>query len=265
MNYYVKNIWWPMKDYNISGSIVVYNKPQDAYKTVETVLKNTDSNFSLYIIDNASPEKINEMLKKHFDANYIDSAENLGFGRGHNLVIDRLESKYHFVINPDIIIDENTVDTLCDFMDTHPDVAIACPKVLYPDGSLQLIAKRRPSFLALVARRIPLPFLKGLEDKYLAVDMDQDSDFEVDFCTGCFFVIRTEIFKEIGGFDPDYFLYFEDADITMRAKQKGKAWYVPAATVVHYWHRETKTNMKRFLTQIKSMFIYFKKWGFRLF
>ena len=58
---------------------------------------------------------------------------------------------------------------------------------------------------------------------------------------------------------------FEDADITMRAKQKGKAWYVPSANVVHLWHRETATSCRRFMTQVKSMFIYFKKWGFKLF
>ena len=254
-----------MKDYNISGSIVVYNKPDDACKTVEAVLKHTDSNFSLYVIDNASPDRINETLKKRFSANYIDLPENIGFGRGHNKVLDKIDSKYHFVINPDILINENTINILCDFMDTHPDVAIACPKVLHPDGSLQYIAKRRPSLMALVSRRIRLPFLRKLEDNYLGKDLDQNSDFEVDFCTGCFFVRRTDVFKEIGGFDEDYFLYFEDADITMRAKQKGKAWYVPAADVIHFWHRETATSTKRFLTQVKSMFIYFKKWGFRLF
>ncbi len=254
-----------MKDYKISGSIVVYNKPDDAYKTVESVLKHTDDRFSLYIIDNASPEKISAMLKQHFDTNYIDLDENVGFGRGHNKVLDIIDSKYHFIINPDILINENTISTLCDFMDAHPDVAIACPKVLHPDGSIQYIAKRKPSLMALVSRRIRLPFLKGLEDRYLGKDLDQDTDFEVDFCTGCFTVIRTDVFREIGGFDKDYFLYFEDADITMRAKQKGKAWYVPSSNVTHFWHRETATSGKRFFTQVKSMFIYFKKWGFKLF
>ena len=254
-----------MKDYKISGSIVVYNKPDDAYKTVESVLKNTDSNFSLYVIDNASPENINRMLKQHFDTNYIDLDENVGFGRGHNQVLDVIDSKYHFIINPDILVNENTINNLCDFMDTHPDVSIACPKVLHPDGTVQYIAKRRPSLMALVSRRIHLPFLKKIEDKYLAKEMDQDADFEVDFCTGCFTVIRTDVFKEIGGFDKDYFLYFEDADITMKAKQKGKAWYVPSADVIHFWHRETASSGSRFMTQLKSMFIYFKKWGFKLF
>ena len=253
-----------MKDYSLSGSIVVYNKPDDAYKTVESVLKYTGDNFSLYVVDNASPEKINEKLKGQFVANYIDLEENVGFGKGHNKVLDRIDSKYHFIINPDILINENTISNMCRFMDSHPDVSIACPKVLHPDGTIQYIAKRKPSLMALVARRIKLPFLRKVEDRYLAKEMDQDTEFEVDFCTGCFFVIRTDVFREIGGFDEDYFLYFEDADITMKAKQKGKAWYVPSADVIHFWHRETASSGSRFMTQLKSMFIYFGKWGFKL-
>ncbi len=253
-----------MNDYRISGSIVVYNKPDDASKTVESVLKHTGENFDLYVIDNASPEKINEKLKGKFAANYIDLEENVGFGKGHNKVLDRIDSKYHFIINPDILINENTISNMCRFMDSHPDVSIACPKVLHPDGTIQYIAKRKPSLMALVARRIKLPFLRKVEDRYLAKEMDQDTEFEVDFCTGCFFVIRTDVFREIGGFDEDYFLYFEDADITMKAKQKGMAYYTPAADVVHFWHRETASSGSRFMTQLKSMFIYFGKWGFKL-
>ena len=253
-----------MKDYKISGSIVVYNKPDDAYKTVESVLKNTDSNFSLYVIDNASPENINRMLKQHFDTNYIDLDENVGFGRGHNKVLDVIDSKYHFIINPDILVNENTINNLCDFMDAHPDVSIACPKVLHPDGTVQYIAKRRPSLMALVSRRIHLPFLKKIEDKYLAMELDHSKSFEAEFCTGCFSVLRTDVFKKIKGFDPQYFLYFEDADITMEAKKHGKAYYNADATVVHLWHRETAKSFKPFMLQLRSMFIYMKKWGYKL-
>ncbi len=254
-----------MMDYSISGSVVLYNKPDDAYKTVESIKKHGGDNLTLYVVDNNSRDKIGPMLKEHFDAEYIILDENIGFGRGHNKVLDKLESKYHFIINPDILINENTIKNLCRFMDSHPEVSIACPKVMHPDGTVQYIAKRKPSLMSLVARRIHLPFLKKVEDKYLAKDMDQDTDFEVDFCTGCFFVIRTDVFKEIGGFDQDYFLYFEDADITMKAKQKGKAWYAPCADVIHFWHRETASSKRMFMLQVKSMFIYFKKWGFKLF
>lgn len=255
-----------MQNYNISASIVVYNSPEDAIKTVETVLCNTkDMDFDLYVIDNNSPEKIGEKLRAQFpQPNYILLKENLGFGKGHNQVLDKIHSKYHFIINPDIVINQNTVKALCDFMDSHPDCAICCPKVLNPDGTVQYIAKRRPTLSALLARRIHKGPFKKIEEKYLAKEMDHDQSFEVEFCTGCFSVVRTDVFKKIQGFDPQYFLYFEDADITMEAKKHGKAYYTPSATVIHMWHRETAKSFKPFMLQLKSMFIYMKKWGYKI-
>lgn len=255
-----------MEDYNISAAVVVYNSPQDAYKTVESIIENTrDINFSFFVIDNASKTKISETLKENFkQPTYITLKENVGFGKGHNLVLDKINSKYHFVINPDILINEHTITTLCKFMDENPEVSICCPKVLNPDGTLQYIAKKAPSVLKLVSRRLHLNCLKQVEKDYLMADENQEQSFEIEFCTGCFFVIRTEVFKAINGFDSDYFLYFEDADITMKAKKYGQAWYCPKAQVVHFWHRETAKSIKPFMQQVKSMFIYFKKWGFKL-
>lgn len=255
-----------MQDYNVSASIVVYNSPEDAFKTVETVLQHTqDIDFDLYVIDNNSADKIGNKLKEKFEKpKYIMLDENIGFGKAHNKVLDKINSKYHFVINPDILINQNTIANMCKFMDEHPDVSICCPKVFHPDNTLQYIAKRRPTILTLLSRRIHKGPFKKIEDKYLAKDMDQDKPFEIQFCTGCFFVIRTEVFEKIKGFDPKYFLYFEDADITMEAKKYGKAYYNPNATVIHFWHRETVKSFKPFMLQLKSMFIYMKKWGYRL-
>ena len=255
-----------MQNYNISASIVVYNSPDDAHKTVETVLKYTeDMDFDLYVIDNASPEKIGEKLMASFEKpHYILLDENVGFGKGHNKVLDRINSKYHFIINPDIVINEKTITDMCKFMDEHPDCSISCPKVLNPDGSVQYLAKRRPSLSALLSRRIHKGTFKKIEDKYLAMEKDHNKSFEAEFCTGCFSVLRTDVFKKIKGFDPQYFLYFEDADITMEAKKYGKAYYNADATVVHMWHRETEKSFKPFMLQLRSMFIYMKKWGYTL-
>ncbi len=254
-----------MLNYKVSGSIVVYNKIEDAYKTVDSFNKFIDENFSLYIIDNDSKEMIGQTLKKEFSKyNYIQLNKNIGFGKAHNKVLEEIDSKYHFIINPDILINENTIKNLCDFMDVNSDVAICCPKVLNPDNTIQYIAKNKPSLLSLISRRIPLKFLKKIEDEYLMKNKNQEETLEVDFCTGCFFVIRTEVFKKIQGFDEDYFLYFEDADITMKAKKHGKAMYYPKSSVIHFWHRETKSSVKQYLIQVKSMLIYFKKWGFKL-
>ncbi len=254
-----------MSCYKNSASIVVYNKYEDAKKTLKSIIDNTDDNFTLFVIDNNSQEKIGEKLKEEFPyVNYIFNKENVGFGKAHNQVLNLIDSEYHFIINPDILINENTIKNMTEFMQSHKEVSISCPKVYNPDGSIQYIAKNKPGLLSLISRRLKFKFLKDIEDDYLMRYKNQDSSFEVDFCTGCFFAIRTEVFKKIGGFDEDYFLYFEDADITMKAKKYGKAYYNHLASVIHFWHRETSTSKRQFLIQLKSMFIYFRKWGFKL-
>ena len=87
---------------------------------------------------------------------------------------------------------------------------------------------------------------------------------EIEFCTGCFFVMRTEAFRRMGGFDEGYFMYVEDADITRKAQEYGKVMYVPEAHVYHAWHRDTKKKWKNFWMQIRSMLRYWRKWGFRM-
>ena len=147
-----------MSEYTVSGSVVVYNKPEDAVRTVDSIIRNTPPSFRLFVIDNDSAEKISATLRERFGdgegrIEYIDSPRNVGFGAGHNMTLDRLESRYHFVINPDILINEDTIGNMCRFMDRHPEVAIACPKVLNPDGTVQYIAKNRPGLLSLVKDR----------------------------------------------------------------------------------------------------------------
>ena len=112
----------------------------------------------------------------------------MGFGAGHNAVLPVLNSKYHAVVNPDITLDEDAIGKLCAFLDEHPDVVMATPQLLFPDGTPQCFAaKRAPGILSLLARQVPLACLKKTEEHYLMLDEDLTVPREIDFCTGCFF------------------------------------------------------------------------------
>ena len=148
-------------------------------------------------------------------------------------------------------------------MDKHPDVVMATPRLKFPSGEDQYTAKRRPTFVALLARQLPLPFLKNAERHYLMLDEDLTAAREIDFCTGCFFVMRTEVFRKMGGFDESYFMYVEDADITREAQKYGKVFYVPVTHVLHAWHRDPNRKLRNFTMQIGSMLHYWRKWGFQ--
>lgn len=251
----------------VSAGIVVYNGAGEAAAAAKSLLENTkDAALHVYLIDNASPDGAGEALAgMDFgeDAEVLRLPENRGFGGGHNAVLEKLDSRYHFVVNPDITLTEDSVSALCRWMDAHPDVVMATPRLRFPSGEEQYTAKRRPTFLALLARQTHLPFLKNVERHYLMLDEDLSRPQEIDFCTGCFFVMRTEAFRAIGGFDESYFMYVEDADITRKAQALGKVMYAPVTAVTHAWHRDANRKWKNFWMQVSSMLHYWRKWGFR--
>ena len=197
-----------MQKTKVSACIVVYGGGEEAAQAARSLVEHTrDAALSLTLVDNASPDGAGEWLAAQQlgpGVKVVRLPENVGFGSGHNTVLPQLDSVYHFVVNPDITLDDDAVSKLCAWMDAHPDVVMATPRLLFPNGAEQYTAKRRPSFLALLARQVPLPFLKGVERHYLMQDEDLSCPQEIEFCTGCFFVMRTEAFRHMGGFDEGY-------------------------------------------------------------
>ena len=251
----------------VSGCIVAYNGYEEVAQAAASVLAHTQGvDFHLHLVDNASPDGTGAKLAAHgFGSRCTVTClqQNKGFGTGHNQVLPFLDSQYHAVINPDITLDTDAIAQLCAWLDAHPKAVMATPRLLFPSGVEQYTAKRIPSFLALLARQVPLKALRGIERHYLMQDEDLTLPQEIDFCTGCFFVIRTQAFKAMGGFDESFFMYVEDADITRKAQQFGKAMYVPEAYVYHAWHRDAQKKWKNFWMQIQSMLHYWRKWGFK--
>lgn len=251
----------------LSAAVVMYGGAQETGICLDSVVQNTqDKDFVLYLIDNASPDdslKELEAMGVPDKVKILPLEKNKGFGAGHNAVLSLLDSQYHGVVNPDIVLEEDVLTRMADWMDEHPDVVITIPKLVFPDGSPQYVAKRRPALLPLLARQLEWKCLKKYENHYLMLDEDLTKPVDVSFCSGSFFLIRTEAFLQMGGFDEGYFMYVEDADITQKALEMGRAVYLPHITVIHKWHRDAHRKPRQFFWQLKSMFRYFKKWGFR--
>lgn len=250
-----------------TASVVMYGGAEETHACLESVASHTNiPNFTLYLVDNASPgNALDTVMQKGLPpcVKPLPQAQNKGFGAGHNAVIPLINSRYHAVINPDILLFDDALTAITKWMDEHPDVAITTPRLVFPDGRPQHIAKRRPAVLPLLARQTGWKFLKKYEDHYLMMDEDLSAPTDVEFCSGSFFVIRTDIFKQMGGFDEGYFMYVEDADITQKALQHGRAVYLPQVTVAHAWHRAAHRQWRQFFWQIRSMLRYFRKWGLR--
>ena len=256
----------------LSACIVIYNNCEEAARAAQSVLDHTSRYpLALYLVDNASPDGSGErMTAWKLDTHPGQRVEvicretNGGFGTGHNTAMERLTSDYHFILNPDIELEADTLSDLADWMSARPDVVMARPSLRFPDGRPQRLPLRRCALRPMVYRQLPcLKFLAKYNEHYLMSDRDLTQPTEIEFCTGSFAAVRTADFRAVGGFDESYFMYVEDADLTQKMRTRGKAYLVPQYTAIHAWHRAAHRSLKPCLWQVRSLLRYFSKWGFQ--
>ena len=244
-------------DILVSASIVTYNDISRAPDTVQSVVENTKRYpLKLYVIDNSSTDGTADMIEKSGQAVVIRQNKNIGFGAAHNVVLNEELGKYHFVINPDITFDSDVISDMVDYFESNPELVMAMPKILNTNGTEQKLPKERPTFKRLFLGRLS----NKIRSEYVWADRDVTEPTEINFCTGCFFCIRTDIFKKLLGFDRRYFMYLEDADLALKAKSKGKVMILPHFSVTHAWERESSKSLKYLFIHIISCFKFLFKW-----
>lgn len=252
-----------LSDVGVSAGIVTYNNIEKLPKAVESILEHTKKYpLTLTVYDNASSDGTVEYVKNLSGVRFISSNGNLGFGKAHNLALDDFLGKYHAVINPDIYIEYDVISELVDFLEQNEDVVMVTPKILQHDGSIQHLPKKRPTLKYLFFGRLSKlgGYFKKIRDEYTIADISQEEPSDIEFCTGCFFIIRSDVFKKLGGFDENFFMYMEDADLTRRAKAFGRVVYYPKASLYHFWARKSAKNLKYLFIHLKSSIYYFRKW-----
>ncbi len=246
----------------VTGSIVTYNNMSTIDKTLETLFEFTkDVDFKLYVVDNCSTDGTVEFIKENYpQVELIVQSENVGFGAGHNVVINKINSDYHIVINPDIVFIENAVKKMVDYLNKNKDIGLLAPKICYPDGSIQILGKKNPHLKYIIASRFRGDAPSKLLKEYAMLDADLTKPTEIENASGCFMVFRTSVLKKVGGFDDRYFMYFEDADITREVRKYSRVVFYPDAVVSHVWNRDSKHNYKLLAIHIHSMLKYYWKW-----
>lgn len=252
---------------SISISIVTYNSANEILEVLKSLECIKTLNPAVFVVDNCSSDNTVNLVKEYYpDVVVIESDSNLGFGAGHNLAIRQIESDYHFVVNPDIHVEKQQIENMISFMNDNPDVVLLSPKVLNSDGSEQFLPRKKPSIRYCLGGRFEhkSKVCKKWRDAYTLRNENITEPTEIDFCTGCFMLFRSSTLKQSGGFDENYFLYFEDADITLAMQKYGKTVYLPSVNVVHEWQRGNTRSRKGQRICIESMMYYFKKWGIRL-
>ncbi len=180
------------------------------------------------VVDNASTDGTLEILRGEADwLELIESQENLGYGRGCNLGWPSSTTPYVLFLNPDAVLDATGLQTMLDFMDAHPQAGIAAPALLDSSGKPHRAG-------ALVT---PKSIIRGRLG--LAVErperFEPGSDpFRTDWLSGTVQIVRTELLRDLDGFDSRFFMYFEETDLGLRALQSGwELWAVPQAVGRH--------------------------------
>lgn len=257
-----------MEQIDLSFAIVTYNNSKIIENTVKSIVASIPSEYSykLYIIDNDSKDNTLDLVRK-VDGNIeiVELGVNKGFGYGHNAILDIINSKYHFVVNPDIEIENHDqIRRMIKYLDKNQDVGMLSPLILSPDLSIQYLCKTNPTVFDMFIRRISPNLFKRRQDKYILKETGYNKIMRLDYATGSFMVFRTDIYKELKGFDDAFFMYLEDADITRRVNQISKAIFYPEARVIHAWERSGHKSFKFAKITVQSMIVYFNKWGWKL-
>lgn len=223
---------------------------------------------SVCVVDNSSNSTIS-LLASRFDGwvRFRSGQGNVGFGQGHNLCLGE-SGALHLVLNPDVELAPDSLVEAVDFMSGHSDCVLLSPFATWDSGERQYLCKRYPSVLDLVLRGFAPGWLKRLFRKRLErYEMRGVADDEVlwrpQIVSGCFMLWRGEAFRRLSGFDPRFFLYFEDFDLSLRAAALGRIAHVPAVRIVHHGGHAARKGWRHVWMFACSAWRFFNKHGWR--
>lgn len=217
---------------------------EDFLTSVSIQLRHTVPKALLILVDNASTDntvgKIRAFIshnKLHGNILLLRQGENTGFGSGCNAGVEaarHFNPKFYWFLNPDTKVFPDTGLELINFFRIHPTADFVGSKLVDENGVARSSAFRFPSFATEFCRAIRL----GIVDRYfprgrIAIPV-ADRPHTADWLTGASFMVKSEVFDALGGFDPAFFLYFEEVDLFYRAHQQGfTCWFNPRSEIYH--------------------------------
>lgn len=231
---------------------------------------------NITLVDNADHAgELEPLLGRRFrssgdaiEVDIISGHGNIGFGQAHNLVIHRVDSEYYLILNPDVIIDTNALSAGIRYLEHTPTAVAVSPAIIDGKGEAQSGCKRYPGVLDFALRGFAPAWLKQRFRKRLAHyemrDLPADQiHADVPIISGCFMLFRHDTLRRLGGFDPRYFLYFEDFDLSLRARALGHLSYLPHMQITHLGGNSAKKGVRHIVMFGRSACRFFASHGWR--
>lgn len=262
---------------DLSIIIVNYNTCDLLQDCLRSVYKSSGNiTFQTIVVDNASTDGSVKMVEAEFpQVDMIASTINGGFAYANNLGLKHAgfadngtpqpnAPRYALLLNPDTLLPPTALADMIAFMDSHPDTGAAGPKLVRPDGSLDMACRRafptpEVSFYRMVGLSKLFPGSKKF-GRYNMSFANPDELLEVDSVVGAFMMVRREAIAQAGLLDETYFMYGEDLDWAYQIKANNwKIFYNPAVTVTHVKRASSKSSPKAQIEFYRAMDIFYRK------
>lgn len=257
--------------------ILNWNTRDYLRRCLETVFASAgDFRYQVIVVDNASTDDSAEMVKAEFpQARLIESEINGGYPYGNNLglralgfggagQVDANAPRYALLLNPDTEVPPDALVAMMRFMDAHPEIGVAGPKLVLPDGSLDKACKRGfPTPLVSFYHFAGLSRLFPNSSRFARYNMTfvhPDQEAEVDSVVGAYMQVRREAIAAVGLLDEAFFMYAEDLDWAYRIKQAGwKIVYHPQVVVKHVKRAASRQSKRAQFEFWRAMLIFYRK------
>lgn len=245
---------------DVSVIIINYNTLNLTKNTIKSVLEKTkDVSIEIILVDNNSADGSREYFDNIEEIKFIKNVENIGFGNANNIGLKESKGKYVFFLNSDTILINNAIKILFEFMENNLEAGVCGGNLYYEDLSpghsfeenifgLKDEFKNFYKFLYKKIYKKRLDFNYSLKYK------------EVGYVTGADMFVRKEVLDKLGGFDSDFFMYYEETELTNRIKKLGYRIYsVPQAKIIHLEGKSSEYKELKFKMMTESKYKYFYK------
>lgn len=229
---------------DVSVIIVNYHCAQMTIDCIRSVFEKTQTaSFEVIVVDNASGDGSAERLRQTFGdmIQVIESDENLGFGKANNLGAGHASGEYLFLLNPDTLLVNDAIGILQDYLRQHPQTGVAGGNLYAPDmmpAPSYCLAfddlrreRRYAGWVHLIGSKVRTKL--GIREKMKEFNFS-DREKQVAYIFGADMMLPKRLFDEVGGFDPAFFMYGEEEELTWRITQRGyRVLSVPQARIIH--------------------------------